>query len=171
MLREATPWLAQVPDASRSLFNGTASFGRCVSENLVPVGDIVIDDADGTYPFGSGAPGYPAGVTNYQDFLSSLVNLAGAGQGFDGNGSYLRVNSGGGSVLSSAPYPPGGFRNDVLFGNNQAAVAGGRPTFTATTPPYRPDVSCASNPLPDVNGTGGVGLPGDVSAPSPAAVP
>ena len=171
LLRAATPSLAQVPGDTRTLLRRTESFGRCVSENLVPTGDIVIDDNDGAYPFGDGAPGYPAGVTNYQDFLSSLVNLAGAGQGFDGNGSYLRVNSGGGGVLGATPYPAGGFRNTTVFGNNQAAVSGGRPSFTAATPPYRPDVSCASNPLPDVNGTGGAELPGDVGAPNPEAVP
>ena len=68
-------------------------------------------------------------------------------------------------------YPPGGFRNDVIFGNTQADPLGTRPTFTSAVPPYRPDVACTSNPLPDVNGTGGVGLPGDVGPPAPAAVP
>ncbi len=171
LLRAATPPLAQVPGDTRSLFGETTAFGRCVSENLVPTGDVVIDDNDGAYPFGEGAPGFPTALTNYQEFLSALVNLAGAGQGFDGNGSYLRVNSGGGGVLGSTPYPPGGFRNTTVFGNNQAAVVGGRPSFTASTPPYRPDVSCSSNPLPDVNGAGGAGLPGDVQAPNPAPVP
>ena len=171
LLRTATPPLARVTTDARALFGGTASFGRCVSKNLVPTADIVIDDGGGAYPFGAGAPGYPTGVTNYQDFLSSLVNLAGAGQSFDGNGSYLRVNTGGGDVLTSAPYPPGNFRNTTVFGNTQAAPTGVRPTFTPATPPYRPDVLCSSNPLPDVNGSGGTGLPGDVGAPSPVAVP
>ncbi len=171
LLRGATPSLAQVPSDSRTLFDETASFGRCVSENLSPTGDVVIDDNDSAYPVGEGAAGYPTGLSNYQDFLSSLVNLAGAGQGFDANGSYLRVNSGGGGVLGATPYPPGGFRNTTIFGNNQTAVTGGRPSFTASTPPYRPDFRCADNPLPDVNGTGGAGLPGDVEAPNPEAVP
>jgi phospholipid/cholesterol/gamma-HCH transport system substrate-binding protein len=171
MLEVATPSLAQVPGDSHTLFDQTTSFGRCVSENLVPTGDVVIDDNGGAYPFGEGAPGYPSGVSNYQDFLSSLVNLAGAGQGFDGNGSYLRVNSGGGGVLGATPYPSGGFRNTTVFGNNQAAVTGGRPSFTAATPPYRPDVNCSKNELPDVNGVGGDGFPGDVEAPNPEALP
>ncbi len=171
LLKAATPPLAQVTTDSRALFDNTASFSRCVSENLVPTGDIVIDNNGGAYPYGSGAPGYPTGVTNYQEFLSSLVNLAGAAQNFDGNGSYLRVNAGGGDTLTSTPYPPGGFRNTTVFGNTQAPPLGVRPTFTPSTPPYRPDVPCSSNPLPDVNGTGGAGLPGDVGAPSPVAVP
>ena len=85
-------------------------------------------------------------MTNFQEFLSTLVNQAGTGQGFDGNGTYLRVNTGGGSVLSSMAYPPGGFRNDSIFGNTQANVTGTRPTFTSTVPPYRTDVACSHQP-------------------------
>jgi ABC-type transporter Mla subunit MlaD len=171
LLERATPPLASVAVASTGLFDETHDFARCTSENLVPTGDIVIDNNGGAYPFGDGAPGYPSGVSNWQEFLSSLVNQSGAGQGFDGNGSWLRVNTGGGSVLSSTPYPAGQVRNNVLFGNTQAAPDGTRPTFTAAIPPYRPEIPCATNPLPDVNGTGGAGLPGDVGPPSPAAVP
>jgi phospholipid/cholesterol/gamma-HCH transport system substrate-binding protein len=171
LLKQATPPLAEVTVASRSLFDETGSFSRCVSQNLLPTGDIVIDNNDGAYPFGSGASGYPSGISNYQEFLSTLVNQAGAGQGFDGNGSYVRINAGGGDVLTSTPYPQGGFRNTTVFGNNQSAPLGTRPTFTAKTPPYRPDVACHTNPLPDVNGTGGGGLPGDVGPASPGAVP
>jgi phospholipid/cholesterol/gamma-HCH transport system substrate-binding protein len=171
LLERATPPLAEVAVASAGVFDETLGFSRCVSNNLIPTGDIVIDDNGGAYPYGSGAPGYPAGVPNYQEFLSTLVNQAGAGQGFDGNGSWLRVNAGGGSVLSSTPYPAGQIRNNVLFGNTQAPPLGTRPQFTAATPPYRPEIPCASNPLPDVNGTGGDDLPGDVGPPSPEAVP
>lgn len=171
LLKAATPPLADVTVTSESLFDQTALFSRCVSNNLVPTGDIVIDDNDGAYPFGAGAAGFPTGVSNYQEFLSGLVNTAGAAQGFDGNGSYLRVQTGGGSVLESTPYPSGTFRNTDLFGNNQSESIGTRPSFTSAIPPYRPEVTCASNALPDVNGTGGVGLPGDVGPPAPAAVP
>jgi ABC-type transporter Mla subunit MlaD len=171
LLKASTPPLAATTVASKQLFSASEAFSRCVAQNLVPSGNIVIDDNGGAYPFGQGAAGFPSGVSNFQDFLSALVNQAGVGQGFDGNGSYLRVNTGGGAVLSSTPYPPGGFRNDVIFGNTQAPVLGTRPTFTSTVPPYRTDVACSSNPLPDVNGTGGAGLPGDVGPPQPEALP
>ena len=100
-----------------------------------------------------------------------MPNQAGAGGNFDGNGNYLRVNAGGGDVLGSTPYPPGGFRNTTVFGNNQSAALGTRPTFTAATPPYRPDVACHKSPLPDINGSGGAGLPGDVGPADPEPVP
>ncbi|MGH2952704.1 MAG: MlaD family protein [Solirubrobacterales bacterium] len=171
MLRHAAPGLARTAVGSRNLFTQTTRLGRCVSGVLVPVGDIVIDDNGGAYPFGSGAAGYPSGLTNYQEFLSSLVNQAGESQNFDGNGSYLRVNAGGGGTLASTPYPQGTFNNTTLFGNFPEAPLGTRPTFTPTTPPFRPDVRCHTNPLPDVNGVGGAGLPGDVGPPSPEGLP
>ena len=169
-LKRSTPPLAQVTVASKGLFESSESFSKCVSHNLVPTGDIVVDDNDGNYPFGQGASGFPSGLTNFQEFLSVLVNQTGAGQGFDGNGIYLRANTGGGDVLGSTPYPPGGFRNTTVFGNNQGEYLGTRPTFTPTTPPYRTDVACSENQLPDVNGAGGAGLPGDVGPPQPATV-
>jgi ABC-type transporter Mla subunit MlaD len=171
LLKLSSPPLAETTVASKTLFTESGSFSRCASQNLIPTGNIVIDDNGGAYPYGSGAAGYPTGVTNFQDFLSTIVNQAGSGQGFDGNGSYLRVNAGGGPVLSSTPYPQGGFRNDVIFGNTQSTPLGTRPSFTSSVPPYRPDVPCTQNPLPDVNGTGGAGLPGDVGPPMPEAVP
>jgi phospholipid/cholesterol/gamma-HCH transport system substrate-binding protein len=171
LLQKATPPLAQTAVDSAGLFDQTEAFSRCVSNNLVPTGDVVIDNNGGAYPFGDGAAGFPSGVSNFQEFLSNLVNQAGSGQSFDGNGSQLRVNAGGGGVLGSTPYPQGSFRNTTLFGNNQSDPLGTRPTFTAATPPYRPEIPCASNPLPDINGTGGTGLPGDVGPPSPQAVP
>jgi ABC-type transporter Mla subunit MlaD len=171
LLEKATPPLAETTVASKGLFTQSEGFSQCVTHNLVPTGDIVVDDNGGAYPLGSGAPGYPTGVSNFQEFLSALVNQSGSGQNFDGNGSYLRVNAGGGSVLSGTPYPPGGPRNDTVFGNTQSTPLGTRPSFTTDVPPYRPDVPCASNAVPDVNGTGGAGLPGDVGAPQPEAVP
>ena len=134
-------------------------------QNLVPTGDIVIDDNDGTYPFGQGAPGFPSGVTNFQEFLSALVNQTGAGQGFDGNGTYLRANTGGGSVLASTPYPPGGFRNTTVFGNNQATYLGTRPTFTAAVPPYRTDVPAPPTRCPTSTAPAAPGSPA-TSAPA-----
>ncbi|MGH2987650.1 MAG: MlaD family protein [Solirubrobacterales bacterium] len=171
LLRNASPGLARAAASSKKFFDQQTALSRCVSSNLIPAGDIVIDDNGGAYPYGSGAPGYPTGVSNFQEFLSGVVQQSGVGQTFDGNGTYLRVNAGGGGILSQTPYPQGTFRNTTLFGNMVDTVVGTRPTFTAATPPYRPDVPCHTNALPDVNGIGGAGLPGDVGPPAPEAVP
>ena len=55
LLERATPPLASVAVDSAGLFDETHDFARCTSENLVPTGDIVIDNNGGAYPFGDGA--------------------------------------------------------------------------------------------------------------------
>ena len=44
---------------------------------------------------------------NYREFLYNLVNFAGHGQNFDGNGPYARAQVGGGPVLVGEPNPQG----------------------------------------------------------------
>jgi hypothetical protein len=169
LARGAAPGLAATAAAGPSAFEGAGQLSRCLTETLFPVSETVIDDAGGAYPFGAGAPGYPTGTTVYQELRSSLVNQAGVGQSFDGNGSYLRAYLGGGDTLERESYPAGGLRNDVLFANQAAPTLGTRPTFTASTPPYVPNRPCDNSPAPDING--GSGLPGGVGAPSPEQVP
>ena len=40
---------------------------------------------------------FQTGRENYKDFLYALVGLAGEGQNFDGNGQYVRFQTGGGA--------------------------------------------------------------------------
>jgi phospholipid/cholesterol/gamma-HCH transport system substrate-binding protein len=78
------------------------------------------------------------------------VALSGEGQNFDGNGMYVRFQTGGGSQtvsLGSATSSTG-----QLFGNNVAVPLGNRPFYPGKRPPYRPDVPCHTNKLPDLNG-------------------
>ena len=147
-----------------------SSFSRCVSHNLVPAGDIVIDDNGGAYPFGQGAPGFPSGLTNYQEFLSALVNQAGDRPGLRRQrhlpaGQHRRRLGALEHGLSARRLP----QRRSSSATPRPPPLGTRPTFTSAVPPYRPDVACTSNPLPDVNGTGGAGLPGDVGPPAPAS--
>ena len=99
-----------------------------------------------------------------------LVNQAGAGQGFDGNGIYLRANTGGGSVLGSTAVSARRLPQHDRVRQQPGRLPGHAPDVHgdhAALPHRRP---CASNPLPDVNGAGGAGLPGDVGPPQPATV-
>ena len=56
---------------------------------LLPTGDVVIQDE------------FTTGVENYKEFFYTLVGLAGEGQNFDGNGMYVRFQTGGGSQTVS----------------------------------------------------------------------
>ena len=76
---------------------------------LLPTGDVVIQDE------------FTTGVENYKEFFYTLVGLAGEGQNFDGNGMYVRFQTGGGAEhvsLGSASSNTG-----ELFGNAVAVAA------------------------------------------------
>ncbi len=87
LLRNASPGLAETAGATKTLFDEQTNLARCTSNVLVPAGDIVINDE-----FSTGQP-------NYREFFYSAVQLAGESQGFDGNGPYVRFQSGGGPQL------------------------------------------------------------------------
>ena len=52
---------------------------------MLPAGDLVIQDE------------FTTGEENYKEFFYALVGIAGEGQNFDGNGMYVRFQTGGGS--------------------------------------------------------------------------
>jgi hypothetical protein len=145
LLRQATPDLAQATDLTPGVLRQLRLVSRCVAGNLIPAGNVVIDDAGGAYPFSTGVP-------NYRELFYSTVGLSGESQAFDGNGQYVRFQSGGGPVLTTTPQPGGGIDNDAVFGYTIAPPIGTRPALPAQKPPFRPDVPCHQNPVPDING-------------------
>jgi virulence factor Mce-like protein len=134
-LSPATRDLAKLTDRALELLPQTNLASRCVNEVILPTGDIPIKDE-----FTSGAP-------NYKEFFWGLVALAGESQNFDGNGQYVRFQPGGGDQAVALGNGPG-----TQFGNNVGAPLGNRPFYPGKRPPYRPDVPCYTNPLPDLNG-------------------
>ena len=87
--------------ATTSLLSGLDLFARCVSHNLVPTGNEVIND-----------PPQSTGLTVYEELYQSAVGLAGAAGNFDGNGRYIRSSAGGGAIP----------RADQLRARNRPAV-------------------------------------------------
>jgi phospholipid/cholesterol/gamma-HCH transport system substrate-binding protein len=163
LLAASGPPLAKAGHASLRLFPEAGQFSRCVSHNLVPAGDIVIDDAGGAYPFSTGQP-------NIREFFYGAAQLAGESQGFDGNGPFVRFQAGGGPVLVRQALAGGGFQNESLWANNIAAPLGTRPRLpVGGKPPFRMDVPCYTQDVPDLNGE--FGPAGDIGPPSPEAVP
>jgi hypothetical protein len=79
-----------------------------------------------------------------------MVGLAGESQNFDGNGSYVRFQPGGGAdsvALGSAGSPTG-----QLIGSSPAPVLGVRPKYPGKRPPYNASVPCYKSTIPNVNG-------------------
>jgi phospholipid/cholesterol/gamma-HCH transport system substrate-binding protein len=154
LLREATPGLTGAAQAGKAVALPQLNrISLCTTKVLVPTGNQVINDQ-----FSTGQP-------NYREFLYSLVDFAGWGQNFDGNGPFLRLQPGGGNLLVEQKNPKGNLATDKQdFAHTAAPPLGTQPQLGGR-PPKKPEVRCDSNPVPDLN----AGL-GQVGAPSPAVV-
>ncbi len=155
-LRIAAPGLATTAHTGQNLFNQLEQTSRCAGQVLLPTGDVPIEDA---------IPANSTGSPNYKEFFYATVGFSGESQNFDGNGPYLRFQSGGGPDLVHSSNPNGGFQNDQLFGNAigvpYGPPQGSQPSLQFGRPTYRTDVPCSANDIPDLNGP--------IAAPGPAS--
>jgi virulence factor Mce-like protein len=140
-LRPTARSIAVATDAAVRFFPLQNLFARCLDEVILPTGDIKIVEPESRKMF-------ETGVENYKEFWYSMVGLAGESQNFDGNGQYVRFQPGGGSQTLSTGRTNTG---QTLVGNPASPPAGVRPRWPGTRPPYRPDVPCHTNPMPDLN--------------------
>ncbi len=158
LLAESTPGLAGAAQAGKAIALPQLNrLSLCTTKVMVPTANQVIDDR-----FSTGAP-------NYREFLYVAADLAGATQSFDGNGPYLRAQAGGGPVLVGEPNPQGNkdtFSDQINYSNTIEAPLGTQPQ-PGGRPPFKPDVRCHTQPVPDVNGP--LGQVGPAS-PSPGEV-
>jgi phospholipid/cholesterol/gamma-HCH transport system substrate-binding protein len=139
-LSPATADLARLTDRTLKLLPQADLIAKCATNVILPTGDIKI--ADG--PLTSGAE-------NYKEFWYAMVGLAGEGQNFDGNGMYVRFQPGGGDqTISTGTVGP--YTNSQLFANAVATPLGTRPAFTGHRTPYKPNVPCYTQKIPDLNG-------------------
>ncbi len=137
-LSPATQDLARLTDRALDLLPQTDLASKCARDVILPTGDVVIEDE------------FTTGVENYKEFFYTLVGLSGEGQNFDGNGMYVRFQTGGGSEalsLGSASSNTG-----ELFGNAVSVPLGNRPSYPGRKPPYRPTATCYKQTRPNLNG-------------------
>lgn len=162
-LAPATKQAARLAHESRQWFPAIDNFNRCALEVLIPTSKIKVDDG-----------AFSAGVESYKEFWSSMVGQAGEGQGFDGNGSFLRAAAPGGAIpvkSGKTNEPHGSTGEEPLFANFTSPPQRTRPAFpSAGPPPLRRDRACHKNAVPDVNGPASIG-PADGSRPDAAAPP
>ncbi|HEY8583419.1 MAG TPA: hypothetical protein VIL49_10750, partial [Capillimicrobium sp.] len=156
--REASPAtrdLAQAIDGSVTFFPEQTLAAKCFTKVILPTGDIVIEEGPLT-----------TGKENYKEFWYALVGLTGESQNFDGNGQYVRFGLGTGAQTISTG--EGTLSGQDLFGRSDMAPAGVRPVYPGQRPPYRPDVPCHTQQIPDLNGAA-TGRPdrSEYSAPPP----
>jgi phospholipid/cholesterol/gamma-HCH transport system substrate-binding protein len=157
LLRDTAPGLAEAAVASRTLFNEQTALARCTSQVLVPTGDIVVDSR------------FPTGQPNFNDFFYGITSFAGHIQGFDGNGSYIRFQAGGGPQLVQGNNPSGaGLAQQFFnFANVIEQPQGIQPFVPDQPPPFRQDFPCQRNPVPNINGPAGDVAASDLTAVTP----
>ena len=106
---------------------------------LLPTGDVVIKDE------------FTTGEENYKEFFYTLVGLAGEGQNFDGNGQYVRFQTGGGTNTVSLGSRRRQHRRRSTATTSPCRSATG-PRYPGKRPPYKPDRRCYKQTLPNLNG-------------------
>jgi phospholipid/cholesterol/gamma-HCH transport system substrate-binding protein len=150
LLAESTPGLAGAAQAGKEValpqFN---QLSQCTTKVLVPTAEETINDQ-----FSEGGP-------NYRDFWYLLSDFASAGQNFDGNGPYVRAQSGGGPYLLEEINPTlANVPQQHQFTRSIEPPQGVQPQLEGQ-PEAKPEVRCDTNPVPDVNsGPGEVGATG-----------
>jgi phospholipid/cholesterol/gamma-HCH transport system substrate-binding protein len=137
-LSPTTEDFARLTDAALDLLPETNLASRCATQVILPTGNVAIQDE------------FTTGVENYKEFFYTLVGLAGEGQNFDGNGMYVRFQTGGGSQTVSLGSQTAS--SGQLFGNNVAVPLGNRPFFPGKKSPYKPKATCYKQTPPNLNG-------------------
>jgi virulence factor Mce-like protein len=154
LLAEATPGLAGAAQAGKEVALPQLNrLSLCTTKVFVPTGNQVINDR-----FNTGAP-------SYREFFYLLTNLAGAAQNFDGNGPYVRSQVGGGNLILGEPNPNvtgKTFSEEINYASSAADPIGNQPQL-GSKPPFKPEVPCYANPVPDLNGP-----LGQAGAPTPS---
>lgn len=153
-LAPATASIAGLTGESRRLLPQVEALSRCGTELLIPASKVKLDDG----PLSSG-------IENYKELWHAMVGQASEGQGFDGNGSFLRLQAiGGARTLRSGKT---NYSGRSMVSSSAVDPQRTAPAFTAVPPPVRRDVACADNPRPDLNGPASRG-PADGSRPDGA---
>ena len=131
--------LSRVVDTGVKLLPQIDDTSRCLSQVVLPAGDIKIQEGD-----------FTTGVENYKEFWYALVGLAGEDQNFDANGPYVRFQTGGGTKGISTS--KGGNLGEPYYANVTQTPLGTRPAFPGAKPPYNSTAKCKNQKIPDLNG-------------------
>jgi phospholipid/cholesterol/gamma-HCH transport system substrate-binding protein len=135
-LQPAVRDFAEFTDGQLDLLPVLDDFNRCQLETILPTQEQRIEDGP-----------LSTGLRNYEEFFQSMVSLAGESQNFDGNGTYARIQGGGGPFPVQTPsVGPGG----PLHSSATEQPLGTRPAKSAR-PPYKPNVKCHTQPVPNLS--------------------
>jgi phospholipid/cholesterol/gamma-HCH transport system substrate-binding protein len=155
LLAEATPGLAGAAQAGKEIaLPQLNQLSLCATKVVLPTANQVVNDR------------FSTGVNGDHEFYYNLSNFAGAAQNFDGNGPYVRAQVGGGPLLVGEPNPQGNkdtITDQINYSHTISEPLGTQPQLGGR-PPFKPDVRCYTNPVPDINGPLGQVGPASPSA-------
>src|SRR5215212_470804 len=134
-LQPAVADFAEFTDGQLELLPVLDDFNRCQLETILPTQEQRIDDG-----------ALSTGLRSYEEFFQSMVSLAGESQNFDGNGTFARIQAGGGHPVQTPPVGAQG----PLHANTSQPPLGTRPA-KSPKPPYKPGVKCHTQPVPDLS--------------------
>ncbi|HEY6762859.1 MAG TPA: MlaD family protein [Baekduia sp.] len=154
-LEPATSDLAALGHATRQWLPNIDEFNRCVTNVILPTGNLKVDDGP-----------LSANTENYKEFWQAMVGQASEGQGFDGNGNYLRLQAaGGGATIRTGKT---NYTGDAMIGRPTLPPLRTRPAYGNKLPALDRSVPCSQSPVPNVNDAAATG-PADGSKPNAAA--
>jgi ABC-type transporter Mla subunit MlaD len=143
----ATTDLGALQSASLKLLPQIDTLNKCFSQVVLPTIGVGVKDGALTTRRADGSI-----VENYKEFWDSMVGMAGEGQNFDGNGSYIRGALPGGTHSID-------FGTSRRLGTHQRVIAtaplavlGTSPLLPPTPLGYADGRPCYQNAVPNVNG-------------------
>ena len=134
-LQPAVSDFAEFTDGQVDFLPVLDDFNRCQLEVVLPTQEQRIDEGP-----------LSTGLRVYEEFFQSMVSMAGESQNFDGNGSYVRLQAGGHVPVRT---PDVGVRGP-FHANAEEQPLGTRPAKDPP-PPYRPDVDCHTQGVPNLS--------------------
>jgi phospholipid/cholesterol/gamma-HCH transport system substrate-binding protein len=165
-LQPATVDLAKLTDDSLTFLPQLDKADRCFTNTIIPAGNIGVKDGALTTRRADGSI-----VPNYKEFWATMAGLAGEGQNFDGNGSYIRGAVGGGA--NTVRVGTSELTRHVVVANANAKPLGTSPRYPTTKPPQVLTAPCYRQAQPNVNGpqAGPGSAPASTVTPTPPPAP
>ena len=154
-LQPATSNLAKLGHATRVFLPHIDEFNRCISNVIIPTGNLKVDDGP-----------LSANTENYKEFWYAMTGQNGEGSGFDGNGNFLRLQAAGGNQTIRTGKT--NYTKEVMIGLPTLPPLRTRPAYGNQLPPLDRSVPCSKSPVPDINNAASTG-PADGSRPNAAA--
>jgi virulence factor Mce-like protein len=134
-LRPTIAALGRLEPKLGELLGLVAPVTACVRDHALPVLDATVDD-------GALSSGQPV----WEEILHAAAGLVSSSQNFDGSGFSTRYSFGSGQDVVSLGQASQGGQELFALG----AIQGSRPAQSPVAPPFRPDVPCETQALPDL---------------------